>query len=185
MSTSVRTVFVRNVCIERRDVHGHKEGVRCNDIGAVDIVYMSKEVHVVLYVRVESRCKWSEMIVNKNRYFFSRAAVATDYRSAVIYVITCSKCSKQYVGKTETGLNIRVNNHRSFIKTKKPDPLARHFFTNGHTFDDFQITAIDFVPHADTHMLCNKETFYIKLFQTVQPSGINSHRQDIYPIANH
>ena len=103
----------------------------------------------------------------------------------VIYVITCSKCCKQYVGKTETNLNIRVNNHRSFIKTKKPDPLARHFFTNGHTFDDFQITAIDFVPHADTHTLCNKETFYIKLFQTAQPSGINSHRQDIYPIANH
>ena len=82
MSTSVCTVFVRNVCIERRDVHGHKEGVRGYDIGAVDIVYMSKEVHVVLYVRVESSCKWSEMVVNKNRYFFSGAAVAADYRSA-------------------------------------------------------------------------------------------------------
>ena len=103
----------------------------------------------------------------------------------VIYVITCKRCKKQYVGKTETTLNLRVNNHRSFINTKKPDPLAKHFYTNNHTFTDFQITAIDFVPHADTHTLCNKETFYIKLFKTVQPSGINSHGQEIYPIAHH
>ena len=103
----------------------------------------------------------------------------------VIYVITCKRCKKQYVGKTETTLNLRVNNHRSFINTKKPDPLAKHFYTNNHTFADFQITAIDFVPHADTHTLCNKETFYIKLFKTVQPSGINSHGQEIYPIAHY
>ena len=103
----------------------------------------------------------------------------------VIYVVTCKRCKKQYVGKTETTLNLRVNNHRSFINTKKQDPLSRHFYTNNHTFADYQITAIDFIPYADTHTICNKETFYIKLFKTIHPSGINSHDQSIYPIANH
>ena len=103
----------------------------------------------------------------------------------VIYIITCSKCNKQYVGKTETQLNIRVNNHRSFINTNKPDPLAKHFNTDNHSFEHFQITAIDFVPHATTHELCNKETFFIKLFKTAKPHGLNSHSQNIYPIANY
>ena len=103
----------------------------------------------------------------------------------VIYLISCKRCKKQYIGKTETSLNLRVNNHRSFIKTKKQDPVAKHFYTDNHTFQDFQITAIDFIPHADTHTLCNKETFYIKLFNTIQPFGINSHSQNIYPIANY
>ena len=72
-----------------------------------------------------------------------------------------------------------------FIKTKKQDPVAKHFYTDNHSFQDFQITAIDFIPHADTHTLCNKETFYIKLFKTIQPFGINSHSQNTYPIANY
>ena len=101
----------------------------------------------------------------------------------IIYLITCKKCSKQYVGKTETPLNIRVNNYRCFINTKRKDNLANHFYTNGHTFLDFQITAIDMISNADTHSLCNKETYYIKLFQTTQPTGLNSHSQNIYPIA--
>ena len=102
----------------------------------------------------------------------------------VIYAVTCKRCNKQYIGKTETQLNLRVNNHRSFINTKKQDPLSRHFYTHNHTFADYQITAIDFVPYADTHTLCNKETFYIKLFNTIQPYGINARDQAIYPIAH-
>ena len=103
----------------------------------------------------------------------------------VIYLVTCSKCKLQYVGKSQTQLNIRVNNHRSFINTRKTDECARHFYTDNHTFNDFRITAVDCIPHADTHTLENKETFYIKLFKTLKPSGINTNAQTKYPIADH
>ena len=102
----------------------------------------------------------------------------------VIYLVTCAKCGLQYVGKSETQLNFRVNNHRSFINTKKPDECARHFYTNNHTFKDFRITAIEYIPHADTHILENKETFYIKIFKTLKPHGLNTNRQKKYPIAD-
>ena len=103
----------------------------------------------------------------------------------VIYVVTCRRCKKQYVGKTETPLNFRVNNHRSFINSNKKDPLSRHFNSDNHSFEDYQITAIDMIPYADTHTICNKETFYIKLFNTIYPNGINERDQAIYPIARH
>ena len=103
----------------------------------------------------------------------------------VIYIISCRKCNKQYVGKTETSLNIRVNNYRCFINKRRRESVAEHFFTDGHTFSDFQITAIDIIPNADHHTLCNKETFYIKLFKTLQPDGLNTKDQHTYPIANY
>ena len=34
----------------------------------------------------------------------------------VIYLVTCKKCNKQYVGKSERQLNTRLNNHRSHLK---------------------------------------------------------------------
>ena len=103
----------------------------------------------------------------------------------VIYVITCQKCQKQYIGKAETGLNVRVNNYRCFINKHRNVGVAEHFFTNGHTFSDIKITAIDMVPGGDHHKLCNKETYYIKLFKTLKPDGLNTKDQHTYPIANY
>ena len=82
-------------------------------------------------------------------------------------------------------MNIRVNNYRCFINKRRRESVAEHFFTDGHTFSDFQITAIDIIPNADHHTLCNKETFYIKLFKTLQPDGLNTKDQHTYPIANY
>ena len=45
----------------------------------------------------------------------------------VIYLMECTLCKKQYVGKWETCFNIRLNNHRKDVK--KPDAIlvCRHF----------------------------------------------------------
>ena len=39
----------------------------------------------------------------------------------VIYLLECIMCKIQYVGKSETSLNIRINNHRKDIK--KPNAI--------------------------------------------------------------
>ena len=103
----------------------------------------------------------------------------------VIYLITCKRCQKQYIGKTNNPLHIRFTGTRSQIKTKKNDPVARHFNSNGHSISDVHITPFDLLPFADSHTLLNKETYWIKVFNVVQPHGINAHSQSTYPIARY
>ena len=37
----------------------------------------------------------------------------------VIYLMECTKCRLQYIGKSETQLNLRINNHRKDSKKKQ------------------------------------------------------------------
>jgi hypothetical protein len=63
----------------------------------------------------------------------------------VVYLITCGKCSKQYVGNTVTSFRFRFNNHKSslnrFSKGQRGlcgQHLYEHFFEEGHSgFNDF------------------------------------------------
>ena len=56
---------------------------------------------------------------------------------SVIYLLECTKCEIQYVGKAETEVNIRLNNHRK--DAQKPDviPASRHFSVKDHNFDTY------------------------------------------------
>ena len=104
----------------------------------------------------------------------------------VIYLITCKRCQKQYTGKTDQKFHKRFNGTRSDICKKnqnKDGPVTRHFTTNGHSVEDIHVTPFDVLPNADTFTLKNKETYWIKTLKTIEPHGINSHKQTIYPIA--
>ena len=61
----------------------------------------------------------------------------------LIYVITCTKCGKQYVGLTTKQLNTRINHHRTSIFTKKPIYIAKHFNLPDHTINNLSVQAID------------------------------------------
>ncbi len=55
-------------------------------------------------------------------------------------MISCRKCGVQYVGETENALHIRMNGHRSDIRTMKTDkPVAAHFCQPDHSFDDLEM----------------------------------------------
>ena len=43
-------------------------------------------------------------------------------------------CKIQYVGKSETSFNIRLNNHRKDIKKPNTIEACKHFNNNEHTF---------------------------------------------------
>ena len=84
--------------------------------------------------------------------------------SWLIYLITCKKCGKQYVGKTTTSLYTRFANHKTDIKhhnssKSKNLPIGRHFNLPDHCFDDISIQGIEQIRNKNdkTIILVNKE----------------------------
>ena len=63
--------------------------------------------------------------------------------SNLIYLITCTKCKKQYVGMTTKQLNTRVNHHRTSIFNKRRTYLHTHFNLPDHSISNLTIQAID------------------------------------------
>lgn len=63
-----------------------------------------------------------------------------DFKSSnIVYGVFCKKCNKNaYVGKT--GLALFISKAcLKFIPDRREsnDPVAKHFFTNAHTIDDY------------------------------------------------
>ena len=56
--------------------------------------------------------------------------------SFVIYLLECYICNIQYVGKSETPFNIRLNNHRKDVKNPNAIPACKHFNRHDHDFNN-------------------------------------------------
>ena len=93
--------------------------------------------------------------------------------SNLIYLITCKKCKKQYVGLTTHTLKYRVNHHRTNILTKKSIYLCDHFNLPDHNIEHLAIQAIDTTTEADPTTLRQLELYWIKKLQTLVPKGLN------------
>ena len=100
----------------------------------------------------------------------------------VIYLLQCKKCSIQYVGKTETPFNHRLNNHRNNAYKSKQDtiPACRHFNENDHDFNrDAKFTIIEQIQDNNkTHsqkqkIILQRENFWILKLKTLTPYGLN------------
>ena len=95
----------------------------------------------------------------------------------IVYIITCLKCSQQYIGETSRTLRDRLNDHKSNIKTKKFTPISVHFNQQDHTIKDLKITPIIIIEgHWDR---TQKEKYLQNLHKTCYPSGINNTPIDI------
>ena len=89
----------------------------------------------------------------------------------------------QYIGKSETGFNLRLNNHRNHIKKGLNSyELTEHFLHNvrSHNFDnDVTITVIEqirkdhFTIDRKKELLRNKEMFWQIMLNSIQPNGLN------------
>ena len=84
------------------------------------------------------KCSWCTRI-NKTSTFtgaqediiFDIYHVVNCQSTWVIYIIECNICNLQYVGKSETGFNIRLNNHRNHIKKAFCScEITQHFLLN-------------------------------------------------------
>lgn len=134
------------------------------------------------------RCTWCPLIAEgkefrseANGFKYKMFHDLNCHSSWVIYIITCMPCKKQYVGKSETPLNIRLNNHRNHIKNRlETCELAEHFIRSPqHDFSrDVCITPIETITknlelEKKKSVLKERERFWISKLKTIQPSGIN------------
>ena len=92
----------------------------------------------------------------------------------VIYLITCKKCAKQYVGQTHQKCSQRMNSHKFDINhyPETPTNVSEHFNSPDHTIQDFSFMPIDQVQHPWKRLL--KETSWMYRLGTALPSGMNS-----------
>ena len=107
--------------------------------------------------------------VTKQKYPIRFSATCTTFN--IIYLVTCTKCKKQYVGYTRNQLNERVNKHRSTILRDETIYFCIHFNLPGHDLNNISIQVID---KANTlNELRRLEKFWIKTLRTLQPLGLN------------
>ena len=122
--------------------------------------------------------------LNCNKYFTSKKTGTTFTirhsfscnSSNLIYLITCTKCQKQYVGLTTRQLNVRLNHHRTNIINKKPIYLCVHFNFPDHSLDNLSVQAIDKPPDNSQNKmqeLQRLERYWIATLKTRQPLGLN------------
>ena len=110
--------------------------------------------------------------------------------SNVVYLITCQKCSLQYVGSTVTKFRLRFNNHKSRIRRhgrmgpaerERDDVLYQHFWSEGHNgLSDMKIQLIDRVNGEE--QLREKEGQWAYRLNTLDPHGLNDN--DFFFIQN-
>ena len=90
----------------------------------------------------------------------------------VIYITTCAKCKKQYIGQTGRSLHERIREHMYDIK-KGTKTSGIHYSLKGHSHWDFQVQVIEKVTPNTDHYRLEREEFWIKKFATKIPFGLN------------
>ena len=99
----------------------------------------------------------------------------------VIYLLKCYICNIQYVRKSETPFNIRLNNHRKDIKSPNAIPACKHFNRHDHDFNNHEkIIIIEQLRNILTassetlkERLKQQENFWIMKLETLAPLGLN------------
>ena len=100
----------------------------------------------------------------------------------VIYLMECELCpGKQYVGKCETSLNMRINTHRSDVWRNNGPFCDKHFRLDGHNFNvHARFTIIEKIEKPPNNkmelraLLEHKEDLWMKRLQTIKPDGLNT-----------
>ena len=98
-----------------------------------------------------------------------------------IYLIECTLCNKQYVGKAQTAFNIRLNNHRKDTKNPNKIQPCRHFQQQIHNFNNSHVKLIIIDKLVNTfnskdilhERLMKREYFWIQKLTVLVPYGLN------------
>ena len=114
---------------------------------------------------------------NKTWKIFLNTNRQTEY---TIYLMECTICNLQYVGKNGTSFYIRFNNHRKDIKDPKVILADKHFQKNSCRFNKhIRFTMIDRLANTNldkeilTECLIQRENFSIQKLDTLYPKGLN------------
>ena len=93
----------------------------------------------------------------------------------------CRICRIQYIGKSETGFNIRLNNHRKDVNRKNAPQTDQHFKLPNHNFNKHaRFTLIEQIDNMRidkdlaTLRLKKREDFWIEKLKNLHPYGLNA-----------
>ena len=95
-----------------------------------------KARHVIQQDQLYIVCKWYILIhsgVAKQRILNKYHSI-TCKSQWIIHLLECILCNIQYVGKSETSFNLRLNNHRKDVSNPKAFPSCAHFIKEEHKF---------------------------------------------------
>ena len=113
--------------------------------------------------------------INTNNHFKSTSTKTTypiRHTFTCGYVITCTKCKKQYIGMTTRPLRERINHHRTSIRNNQNRYISIHFNFPDHSIDNLSVQPIDKAP--TTKELLDLEQFWLHKLKTYRPYGLNN-----------
>ena len=94
--------------------------------------------------------------------------------SFVVYLITCTRCSGQYVGKSVTTFKKRHSNHKCEVKTKKGG-LGQHYGGQRQCcYTDMSITLIEQVEQGNRKLLADRELYWQNQLRAFVENGGNA-----------
>ena len=89
----------------------------------------------------------------------------------IVYMITCTKCTFQYIGKTTSRLSTRMSGHRTALRKGVGPKHLQHHFTRTHSVADLKIKPID--QAVDAKQLKSLENSWICEVGCLFPYGLN------------
>lgn len=94
----------------------------------------------------------------------------------IIYLITCNKCNKQYVGETGRSLGERLSNHRSCIRYNRYNAVGIHFNSFNHSIEDLKVMTIEKIADDENQLTVrkNREIYWQNKLGTLYPVGLNN-----------
>ena len=133
----------------------------------------------------KARCKTCKMITpHRSR----SASGATNKPSCnisckttnVVYLITCTKCRKQYVGETGDHVNQPMNGNLDDWKHKRfeKSPVAERFCSLEHDFLNHAVLCcLDHNPEWTDRTRKARESYWIRRLNTLRPYSFNKDDQ--------
>ena len=91
--------------------------------------------------------------------------------SNVVYLISCKKCLKQYVGETGRKLKTRITEHMGYIRRNKDTAIGLHFNSLGDYILNFQVNVVEKLYNSISYRKV-KEPFWINKLQAIT-HGLN------------
>ena len=93
----------------------------------------------------------------------------------------CRICRIQYIGKSETKFNIRLNNHRKDVNRQNAPYADQHFKLPNHSFNHHaRLTLIEQLDNMKIDKdlailrLKKREDFWIETLKNLHPYGLNA-----------
>jgi hypothetical protein len=124
-------------------------------------------------------CKICPYILNSKEFFSTHTNEKFQIKGryncnteGVIYLITCTKCNKQYVGQTGRKVVERVKEHLYYIEKQK-EATGTHFSSHNHSNSDLRIQVVEKVIPNTVNMRLEREEMWIRKLATKRPNGLN------------